>query len=371
MMDPARSVRGELVGVATNVITGFLGAGKSTAILHLLRHRPAGERWAVLVNEFGEVGIDGALLQGRGGAGRSGEGHGAAIPGRDGQGVFVREVPGGCMCCASGVPMQIALTSLLSYARPHRLLIEPTGLGHPHEVLKALGAPHLRKVLDLHATIALVDARKVHDRRYAEHPTFVQQLAVADCIVANKADRYEAHDRRALRSFLERSGGLDDKLLGEVEHGALPLDWLAKPAGSHGQHGKHGHRHDHGGDRDDDHEPAHAHTPLPIAPEIPAAGFVRVDNEGEGFFSRGWVFDPSWTFDAGRLESLLLGVDADRMKGAFRTVQGVVAFNMADGVLTTTTMRDGRDSRVEIIRADRRFDESLEQALLDCVVSRS
>ena len=56
--------RAEIVNVPTNVITGFLGAGKSTAILHLLKQKPAHERWAILVNEFGEVGIDGGILRG-------------------------------------------------------------------------------------------------------------------------------------------------------------------------------------------------------------------------------------------------------------------------------------------------------------------
>ena len=52
--------------IPTNLISGFLGAGKTTAILHLLRQKPADERWAVLVNEFGEIGIDGAILAGEG-----------------------------------------------------------------------------------------------------------------------------------------------------------------------------------------------------------------------------------------------------------------------------------------------------------------
>lgn len=51
--------------VPTNIITGFLGVGKTSAIMHLLAHKPSHERWAVLVNEFGEVGIDGSLLQGQ------------------------------------------------------------------------------------------------------------------------------------------------------------------------------------------------------------------------------------------------------------------------------------------------------------------
>ena len=86
-----------ITAVPTNIITGFLGVGKTSAILHLLRHKPDDERWAVLVNEFGEIGVDGSLLQGR---------HAEAT------GVFVREVPGGCMCCTAGLPMQIALNQL-------------------------------------------------------------------------------------------------------------------------------------------------------------------------------------------------------------------------------------------------------------------
>ncbi len=64
--------------IPTNVITGFLGAGKTTVILHLLKQKPKDEVWGVLVNEFGEVGIDGAMLAG--------------------SGAVVREIPGGCMC---------------------------------------------------------------------------------------------------------------------------------------------------------------------------------------------------------------------------------------------------------------------------------
>ena len=100
--------------VPTNIITGFLGVGKTTAISHLLKNKPSDQRWAVLVNEFGEIGVDGRLMQGQ-------------YP--EEQRVFVKEVPGGCMCCAAGLPMQVALNQLLASARPDRMLIEPTGLG--------------------------------------------------------------------------------------------------------------------------------------------------------------------------------------------------------------------------------------------------
>mgnify|MGYP000568703588 CR=1 FL=1 len=65
--------------IPTNIITGFLGVGKTSAILHLLKFKPANERWAVLVNEFGEIGVDGSLFEGQHNQER---------------GVFIREVPG-------------------------------------------------------------------------------------------------------------------------------------------------------------------------------------------------------------------------------------------------------------------------------------
>ena len=101
-----------LKDIKTNIITGFLGVGKSTAILDLLAQKPEKERWAVLVNEFGEIGIDGGLFANH-----------------QDPNIFIREVPGGCMCCATGLPMQIAMSMLLARARPERLIIEPTVWG--------------------------------------------------------------------------------------------------------------------------------------------------------------------------------------------------------------------------------------------------
>jgi len=335
--------RPEILDVPTNVITGFLGAGKSTAILHLLRQKPADERWAILVNEFGEVGVDGGLLGGRD---------------RRAQSVFIREVAGGCMCCAAGVPMQIALTSLLSEARPDRLLIEPTGLGHPKEVLAVLTADHYRRALDLRATITLVDALKIRDPRYAEHPTFLQQLAVADAIVANKIDRYDDQAVPDLQAFMARNEGLRDKPLHQVRHGAIEQEWLAAPAGKHNQ--PHHHHHD-----------AHAASSLPPAPEIPESGMLRVDNEGDGFFSQGWMFTPAWSFDESKLDALLMGVEADRLKAVFITLEGVTTYNMADGVMTKSEVQDTLDSRVEIISSDKAQFMDLEAALLRCVAARA
>ncbi len=329
-----------LKAVPTNVITGFLGVGKSTAILKLLKQKPEHERWAVLVNEFGEVGVDGALLSAKQ---------------TEASDLFIREVPGGCMCCASGLPMQIALNMLLARAKPHRLLIEPTGLGHPKEVLSVLAAEHYREVLDLRATITLVDARKVHDKRYTDHPIFKQQLEIADVIIANKTDQYGKEDLPALLDFLDNTIDLNGKAIFPVSHGALKLDWLTTQGTRHHQQ----HHHD---EKDV--------ASLPKTHEIPSTGYLSIDNEGEGFYSRGWIFTPEWVFDADKIYSLLLGVNAERIKGVFITDQGVNAYNKADNILTKTELDDSMDSRIECISADRHALSALDDALLDCVQTR-
>ena len=83
-----------------NVITGPLGVGKTTAINHLLRRRPGNETWAVLVNEYGLVGVDGALME-------------SEAPKKGRPSVEIREVIGGCICCSAGYLFEMALAQLL------------------------------------------------------------------------------------------------------------------------------------------------------------------------------------------------------------------------------------------------------------------
>ena len=332
------SGQGLVHAVPTNIITGFLGVGKTSTILHLLENKPGNERWAVLVNEFGEIGIDGSLFEGQRG---------------DKQGVVIREVPGGCMCCAAGLPMQVALNQLLVKARPDRLLIEPTGLGHPKEVLNVLLSTHYRESLSLQKTLTLLDARKLSDSRYTSHETFNQQIAVADTVIGNKLDLYDDKDQEKLIAYVKKTGKAQVKVIfsqhGEValsELEGVPEEVLLDSSGHH----------------------THEHQSRALAAdfEIPECGYLTAVNEGEGFYSIGWRFSPDKVFDHQKLYLFLSGLQLERMKAVFITDKGFFGYNLTLDALTETKLDDCLESRVEMI-SDKAIDV-LEPQLLACLV---
>lgn len=327
----------EIQAVPTNIITGFLGVGKTSAILHLLKSKPANERWAVLVNEFGEIGIDGALVQGQQ---------------TEEQGVFIREVPGGCMCCAAGLPMQIALNQLLAKAKPDRLLIEPTGLGHPKEVLQVLSAEYYQDVLSIHKTLTLVDARKLTDPRYTEHETFNQQIAIGDLIVGNKQDLYQDKDKARLNDYINKFGQPHAEVI-FTQQGEIAFDLLDGETQSYRQPDP-SHHHHH-----------HKSKPLASDLPIPEQGFLFAQNEGEGFQSAGWRFSPDKVFNYDKLFSLLTGLCAERMKAVFITNAGVFGYNLTADALTEIQLDDCLESRIEVISDQ--VDNALETQLLACL----
>ncbi|MEK1839205.1 MAG: CobW-like GTP-binding protein, partial [Pseudomonas sp.] len=166
-----------LQNIPTHVIAGPLGAGKTSLIKHLLAQRPAGERWAVLINEFGQIGLDAALLT------------------QDADGIALGEVAGGCLCCVNGAPFQIGLGRLLRKARPDRLFIEPSGLGHPAQLLRQLSEVPWQGVLAVQPCVLVLDARALAAGKPL--PAAQQQaLDGAGLLLLNKAEGLDDRDRQ-------------------------------------------------------------------------------------------------------------------------------------------------------------------------------
>lgn len=303
----------KLTNIPTNIVMGFLGAGKTTAILNLLKLKPAGEKWAVLVNEFGQVGIDGAIFAA----------HGA----------IVREVPGGCLCCAVGLPFQVAVNRLLTEAKPDRLLIEPTGLGHPKRVLDRLVGGHFQTVLDVRASICLVDPRKLSDSRYTLHENFVDQIALADVLVANKMD---LADKVASKLFDRWADGSRPRkaVIAQTIQGQLDVAWLDLARNPERQAAFPDAHQDRMGQTDE--------VTLTDKDQLKP-------NAADGYQSYGAVFPEHSCFEYVRTSLLLNNLEAERMKAVFATDKGWFIFNAVDGVMTIVPCKPSTNSRIEII----------------------
>jgi len=295
------------------MVMGFLGAGKTTAILNLLKQKPADEKWAVLVNEFGQVGIDGAIF--------------AA------SGAIVREVAGGCLCCVLGLPFQVAVNRLLTEVKPDRLLIEPTGLGHPKRVLDMLADGYFRTVLDMHASICLVDPRKLSDSRYTSHENFVDQIALSDVLVANKMD---LADKAATQLFERWANGSHPRkmVVAQTVQGQLDVAWLDLTRNP---------------ERQASFPDAHQAGLIQTTEVTPTNKDQLKSNAADGYQSFGTVFPEHNCFDYKHLKGILSQLEAERIKAVFATNKGWFIFNAVDGVMTIVPCKPSANSRIEII----------------------
>jgi G3E family GTPase len=180
-----------LQNIPCTLVTGFLGSGKTTLINQLIATKPADERWALLINEFGRIGVDGALLT------SSQDSHTT-------NNIAIREVSGGCICCTSQLPLQIALSRLLSDHHPKRLLIEPTGLAHPRELIQQLSAPHWQTALKMQAVITVLSALQWQQEKYRTHEGFQAHIRDADVLVINRYIQLSTDERQALQAWIEK-----------------------------------------------------------------------------------------------------------------------------------------------------------------------
>lgn len=317
-----------LQNIPTHVIAGPLGAGKTSLIKQLLAQRPADERWAVLINEFGQIGLDAALLT------------------QDADGIALGEVAGGCLCCVNGAPFQIGLGRLLRKARPDRLFIEPSGLGHPAQLLRQLGEAPWVGVLAVQPCVLVLDAQALAAGKPL--PESQQEaLSRAGLLLLNKSEHLDEEDRRRITAQLP----------------ANPLYWTQR-----------------------------ARLPLSELPGLGARAVAGVDNfvapqgvgqlpaiwsdpampiclsqQQEGGWSIGWRWHPSQTFDAVLLAQWLESLAWRRAKLVVHSAEGWVSANALDNAELQWQPSEWRqDSRVELIFSEPQEVDSLQKALADC-----
>ena len=259
--------------IPATVITGFLGAGKTTLIRNLLQ-TANGKRIALIINEFGDLGVDGEVLKGCGEETCSED--------------DIVELTNGCICCTVADDFVPTMTALLERERrPDHIVIETSGLALPQPLVSAFNWPEIRERVTVDGVVTVVDARAVADGRFAsdvdkvkaqreadealdhESPLeelFEDQITCADMIILNKADlvddaaldrlqgEVESEIKRAVKVVRVANGSLPaEVLLGlgsatelevhnrkshhEMEHEAFHAE--------HGEDAEHEHHHDH------------------------------------------------------------------------------------------------------------------------------
>lgn len=245
--------------VPATIITGFLGAGKTTLIRHLLENA-SGRRLALIINEFGDVGVDGEILKSCG------------IDSCPAENIV--ELANGCLCCTVADDFLPAMESLLAREpRPDHIIIETSGLALPKPLVKAFEWPSIRSKLTVDGVIAVVDAAAAAEGRFVDdeerqaaqrafdpsvdhdnplEEVYEDQLLCADLLILNKADLVEATELETLigeiSAVVQRAVKIVPATHGRVAadvllglHAAAEDDLAARP--SH-HDGEDGHDHD-------------------------------------------------------------------------------------------------------------------------------
>ena len=317
-----------LQNIPTHVIAGPLGAGKTSLIKHLLAQRPANERWAVLINEFGQIGLDAALLT------------------QADDGIALGEVAGGCLCCVNGAPFQVGLGRLLRKAKPDRLFIEPSGLGHPVQVLKQLREAPWLGVLAVQPCVLVLDAQALAAGKPLPDAQR-EALASAGLLVLNKDEALDAAQRKAIERQLpevafywtrqaqlplQRLPGLNARAVAAVDNFVAPEGLAQMPA-------------------------VWSDPTLPIC----------LSQAQEGGWSIGWRWHPSQSFDRRRLGQWLASLDWRRAKLVIHSSDGWISGNAVDNSpLVWQPSEWRRDSRIELIFSAPQDVAALQQALAAC-----
>lgn len=261
--------------VPATVVTGFLGAGKTTLIRHILQNA-GGRRIALIINEFGDLGVDGEILRGCGIETCSDE--------------DIVELSNGCICCTVADDFIPTMEKLLSRdPRPDHIVIETSGLALPQPLVRAFNWPGISTRVTVDGVVTVVDGKAVTEGRFAhdiaavdaqralddnlDHETplselFEDQIACADMIVVNKSDLLDAAEADALVTRL-RDASREGVQVVRASMGALPVEVLlgqnvgaeADMEARHEVHHHHHHDDDHEDDdhAEDDHHDDHHH----------------------------------------------------------------------------------------------------------------
>ena len=218
-----------------DVVSGFLGAGKTTLIKKLLKEALDGSKTVLIENEFGEIGIDGGFLKEAG--------------------IEIKEMNSGCICCSLVGDFGTSLKEVIATYSPERVLIEPSGVGKLSDVLKAIENVAGDLDVQVNSAVAVVDASKckMYMKNFGEF--FINQIAYAGTIILSRTDKVNQEKLNAcvemIREYNEKAtiittplSQLDGKEVLKTIEGTESLETMMQEMLEHAHHEHHHHEHD-------------------------------------------------------------------------------------------------------------------------------
>ena len=298
-----------------DIVSGFLGAGKTTLIKKLLKEALAGTQTVLIENEFGEIGIDGGFLKDAG--------------------IEIKEMNSGCICCSLVGDFGTSLKEVLNTYHPDRILIEPSGVGKLSDVMKAVQNAGLGTEVELNSAVAVVDASKckMYIKNFGEF--FINQIEHAGTIILSRTDvASEEKVKQAVELIREHNekatiittplAQLEGKEILATIEGAkdLEAELMEQVKAMHDDH-EHHHHHE---EDEDEHEHHHEHD------ENCTCGCHDHDHHhhhhADEIFTS-WGFETPATYTTAEVEGFLKELDNEEKYGIVLRAKGMIP--AADG----------------------------------------
>jgi G3E family GTPase len=305
--------------IPVNIISGFLGVGKTTAILHLLKNKPAGEKWAVVVNEFGEVSIDGPIIS------------------QSGDNITIKDISGGCMCCVGKAMFDAAMAEISIRMKPDRVLVEPSGLGHIGDLITTLQSKTFRNYVAVKTPICLIDPRHLKNQMILESLIFQSQVEQSPILIANKSDLATEEELKYFSEWAAKVTPVKKQIL-SISQGNVPMQLLDTDMPDKNDHGIKilGIFHEEKIERSEHKNPE------------PGKPFTIL-NSDQSFTGTGFIFHANDVFDPEKIKKFLEPLQCIRMKGIIKTTEGWFLFQKATDSIAIDKSLPQPDSRLEII----------------------
>jgi len=326
--------------IKVNLVAGSLGAGKTTFVKNLLQQKPVSEKWLLLINEFGSVGIDGAILEASGATN-------------------IEQVPGGCICCTAKNELTTNLLRISQQTDLDRLIIEPTGLGEPEAIIDLFKQPELKDFFEIFALFSVIDTANTSINELITLTIMQSLITMADIIILNKSDLTDAEHQQNIIQHCQSVFPPKEIIL-NTTHGKIDIHYLdyrhTKSTGFSFYPSKKNHDSIPSVYTSDNKKP-HFHEAI-STPSIEVYeglhGLIdRKQYQDGSTRAVGWIFNDEtefhWTKVFQLFQSFTQTPSVKRAKGVFKVAEPWMLFQFVKGQATREFIAYRKDSRIELL----------------------